>query len=100
MEFPAHGESTKRYYICDHTSHPYPGLRDNTLENKKKFPYIPCCYTKDQNREGTKFNYYYAQAQMKDKNNAVQDIFISGKTMAPGIPGTLSTQHQGALLPH
>jgi len=89
MEFPAHGESTKRYYVCDHTSHPYPGLRDNTLENKKKFPYIPCCYTKDQNREGTKFKYYYAQAQMKDKNNAVQDIFISGKTMAPGIPGTL-----------
>jgi len=89
MEFPAHGESTKRYYVCDHTTHPYPGLRDNTLENKKKFPYIPCCYTKNQNREGTKFKYYYAQTQMKDKNNAVQDIFISGKTMAPGIPGTL-----------
>lgn len=89
MEFPAHGESTKRYYVCDHTSHPYPGLRDNTLENKKKFPYIPCCYTKDQNREGTKFKYYYAQTQVKDKNNAIQDIFISGKTMPPGIPGTL-----------
>jgi hypothetical protein len=89
MEFPAHGESTKRYYVCDHVDHPYPGLRDNTLENKKKFPYIPCCYTKDQNKEGTKFKYYYSQTQMKDKNNAVQDIFISGKTMAPGIPGTL-----------
>jgi hypothetical protein len=89
MEFPAHGESTKRYYVCDHTSHPYPGLRANTLENKKKFPYIPCCYTKDQNKEGTKFKYYYAQAQMKDKNNAMQEIFISSKTMAPGIPGTL-----------
>jgi hypothetical protein len=89
MKFPAHGESTEHYYVCNHTSHPYPGLRDNTLENKKKFPYIPCCYTKDQNREGTKFAYYYAQTQMKDKNNALQDIFISGKTMAPGIPGTL-----------
>ena len=88
MAFPAHGESTKRYYVCDHTTHPYPGLRDNTLENKKKFPYIPCCYTKDQDREGTKFKYYYSQTQVKDRNNAVQDIFISGKTMAPGIPGT------------
>ena len=89
MEFPAHGESTKRYYVCEHTSHPYPGLRENPLENKKRFPYIPCCYTKDQNREGTKMAYYYSQTQMKDKNNALQDIFISGKTMPPGIPGTL-----------
>jgi hypothetical protein len=89
MEFPVHGESTKRYYVCEHTTHPYPGLRDNTLENKKKFPYIPCCYKKDQNREGTKFSYYYTQAQMKYKNNAAQDIFIAGKTMTPGIPGTL-----------
>lgn len=89
MAFPAHGESTKRYYVCDHVTHPYPGLRDNTLENKKMFPYIPCCYTKNQNREGTKFNFYYSQTQVKDRNNAIQDIFISGKTMTPGIPGTL-----------
>ena len=89
MEFPAHGESTKRAYVCEHETHPYPGLRDNTLENKNKFPYIPCCYTKDQNREGTKFRYYYAQDQVKEKSSANQDIFISGKTMAPGLPGTL-----------
>ena len=89
MEFPAYGESTKRYYVCDHTTHPYPGLRDNTLENKKRFPYLPCCYTKDQNREGTKFKHYFGQGGVKDKNSATQDIFISGKTLPPGLPGTL-----------
>jgi hypothetical protein len=89
MEFPAHGESVKRYYICDHKTHPYPGLRDNTLENRRKFPYIPCCYTKDQDREGTKYKYYFSQNQLKLKNSAAQDIFSSGKTMAPGVPGEL-----------
>ena len=89
IEFPAHGESIKRYYVCDHETHPYPGLRDNTLENKTKFPYIPCCYTKDQNREGTKFRHYYDQDTLKIKNSAEQDIFISGKTLRPGLPGTL-----------
>ncbi|MEA3457732.1 MAG: hypothetical protein U9R21_03550, partial [Candidatus Thermoplasmatota archaeon] len=89
IEFPAYGESIKRYYVCDHETHPYPGLRDNTLENKSKFPYIPCCYTKDQNREGTKFKHYYAQDSLKMKNSAEQDIFISGKTLPPGLPGTL-----------
>lgn len=89
MKFPVYGESTKRYYVCEHTTHPYPGLRDNTLENRKTFPYIPCCYTKDQNREGTKYQYYFSQEQLKEKNSAIQDIFISGKTMAPGLPGAL-----------
>jgi hypothetical protein len=89
IEFPAHGESIKRYYVCDHATHPYPGLRDNTFENKTKFPYIPCCYTKDQNREGTKFRHYYDQDTLKIKNSAEQDIFISGKTLRPGLPGTL-----------
>lgn len=88
IEFPVYGESIKRYYVCDHTTHPYPGLRENTLENKKKFPYIPCCYTKNQNREGTKFRHYYNQDRLKTKS-AEQDIFISGKTLQPGLPGIL-----------
>ena len=89
MEFPAHGESIKRYYICEHTTHPYPGLRDNTLDNKRKFPYIPCCYTKNQDREGTKFKYYFTQGILKQKHSAIQDIFITGKIMPPGLPGML-----------
>jgi hypothetical protein len=89
MEFPTFGESVKRFYICDHQTHPYPGLRDNALENKKKFPFIPCCYAKDQNREGTKYKFYFSQEKRKDKNSASQNIFISRKTLPPGLPGTL-----------
>jgi len=89
MEFPAFGESIKRFYICEHPTHPYPGLRDNALENKKKFPFIPCCYAKDQNREGTKFKFYFSQEKRKEKNSASQNIFISRKTLPPGLPGTL-----------
>jgi hypothetical protein len=89
MAFPIYGESTKRYYICEHDSHPFPGLRDNTLENKKMFPYIPCCYTKDQNRLGSKYRNYFSREEIKTKHSAVQDIFVSGKALPPGLPGTL-----------
>lgn len=89
MEFPIYGESVKRYYVCEHSTHPFPGLRDNSLENKKKFPFIPCCYTKDQNKEGGKYRFYFTQEKMLQKTSAVQEMFISGKTLPPGLPGIL-----------
>jgi len=89
MEFPIFGESIKRYYVCTHKTHPFPGLRENSLENKNTFPYIPCCYTKDQNKLGGRFRHYFAQEKMMEKTSAVQDMFISGKTLPPGLPGVL-----------
>ena len=42
-------DDIQRYYVCDETKHKepgykYPGIRKNPLENKDKYPYIPCCY--------------------------------------------------------
>lgn len=48
MRFPKFGESQQRTYVCENPTHPYPGLQPNVLENKYKFPYVPCCYAKPQ----------------------------------------------------
>lgn len=89
MPFPIFGESKKRYYICEHPTHPNPGLRENQLENKKMFPYVPCCYIRNQDREGTRLRFYYNQDPAKEQQTAVQDIFLSGKILPAGMPGML-----------
>lgn len=89
IPFPIFGEAVKRYYVCNHKSHPYPGLRANKLENKHKFPYIPCCYIKNQDREGTKLRHYYVQSGVREQQTAVQDIFLSSKILPPGMSGVL-----------
>ncbi|AAV91056.1 LCDV orf2-like protein [Grouper iridovirus] len=48
MQFPLFGESKTHTYACMHPQHIYPGLRENQLPNKSKYPYVPCCYSKDQ----------------------------------------------------
>lgn len=48
MDFPLFGESERLTYACKHPQHPYPGLRANLLPNKAKYPFVPCCYSKDQ----------------------------------------------------
>jgi hypothetical protein len=89
IPFPIFGEATKRYYTCNHKTHPYPGLRKNKLENKNKFPYIPCCYIKNQDREGTKLRHYYIQSGIQEQQTAVQNIFLSNKILPPGMSGVL-----------
>jgi len=89
IPFPIFGEAVKRYYVCNHDTHPYPGLRKNKLENKHKFPYVPCCYIKNQDREGTKLRHYYVQTGIREQQTAVQDIFLSSKILPPGMSGVL-----------
>lgn len=89
IPFPIFGEAVKRYYVCNHKTHQYPGLRTNKLENKNKFPFIPCCYIKNQDREGTKLRHYYVQTGVREQQTAIQDIFLSNKILPPGMSGVL-----------
>ncbi|BCB67549.1 hypothetical protein [Lymphocystis disease virus 2] len=68
MQFPIYGESQPRYYMCPYKSHPYPGLRVNNLSNKDKFPYIPCCYSKDQSkRKDSKWQLYFERIKIESR---------------------------------
>lgn len=67
MRYPLYQEGglEPSIYTCDHhPQYPYPGLRTNTLENAGTFPYLPCCYEKDQ--------------LAKDKSN--YNMYLSGQT--------------------
>lgn len=81
MEFPlTEEEGIKRKYICKHIDRPYPGLRNNPFETSEKFPYIPCCFTKNQNKpgSGSKFrNYYYGEPLRKKE--ITQNIYVTSK---------------------
>lgn len=90
MRFPEYGESSPRYYACYHENHPFPGLRDNQLENKDKYAFLPCCYSKDQkNREGSKYQHYFFRQKLKKKYQQAQDLFITNKILPPGVAGIL-----------
>lgn len=90
MRFPEYGESIPRYYTCNHETHPFPGLRDNQLENKDKYAFLPCCYSKDQqNREGSKYQHYFFRHKLRKKHQQAQDLFVTNKILPPGIAGIL-----------
>lgn len=90
MIFPRWGESDSYAYICNHKSHPFPGLRENHLENKKKFQFIPCCYSKNQaTRKGSRFRHYFDKEPLKPPKVSVNDVFTSTKILPPGMIGIL-----------
>lgn len=90
MRFPKYGESIPRYYACYHETHPFPGLRDNQLENKDKYGFLPCCYSKDQqNREGSKYEHYFSRKKLRKKHQQAQDSFVTNKILPPGVAGIL-----------
>lgn len=90
MYFPYWGESKKHNYVCNHDTHPYPGLRDNQLENKETYPFLPCCYSKDQKkRKGSKYRHYYEREDLKKRHQQSQDLYITSKILPAGISGML-----------
>ena len=67
MLFPKKGETgkdgnvvTPRLYTCNTDAHKYIGLKDNDLPNKDRFPYVPCCFAKDQTvKPGSGYRIYH-----------------------------------------
>ena len=89
MVFPAKGESDPRNYICGEKL--FPGLMENTLDNRQLFPYIPCCYTKNQfTTVGSKARHYFYDEPLTKKTLQTQDIFLSRKIVPPKILGHLA----------
>lgn len=91
MVFPKPGgNSDPRNYICDHPENIYPGLRENPLENSDKFPYIPCCYKKNQVEiPGSIYRHYYYQEALAEKSVGQQDILKTNKFVSKDYFGEL-----------
>jgi hypothetical protein len=91
MQYPIFGEGTKKNYICEHETHPFPGLRNNDLENKHQYPYLPCCYTKDQKtKAGSKYLKYFENLSTGKKTYKQKpDLFFTDKILSSDMPGVL-----------
>jgi hypothetical protein len=82
-----------RNYVCNHKKAIYPGLRNNSLANKDKLPYLPCCYEKNhETREGSIFRHYYFGEPLADKSGMEQqDLITTNKFVPKDKYGTLPT---------
>ncbi len=90
MRFPTKGETIERNYVCKLPDHPYPGLRANTLENKRAFPYVPCCYSKDQReRTGSLYRKYFLDEDVGGDVKHIQHVYTTNKILPPNIIGSL-----------
>lgn len=80
MTFPkTPQEGTQHRYYCPHPEAPFPGLRKNPMENKDKYPFIPCCYVDDQReKKNSAFNQYYEGASANKQSN-IQRILTTYK---------------------
>lgn len=80
-----------RKYICPTDEYPYPGLKKNNLENKDKFPYIMCCYKKNQKDKGiSAYKKYYLNVE-KNKNHQQQHVLVTNKILYKNNYGLLPT---------
>ena len=80
-----------RNYICDHKEAKYPGLRNNPLSNKDQVPFLPCCYTKNQEeRKGSVFRHYYYGEDLRERiETKQQDLITTNKFVPNDNYGTL-----------
>jgi len=80
MRYPISEEEgfIPRNYICNHDNAPYPGLRENPLENKDLVPYLPCCFKRDHSEiEGNIYAHYFKGEELKNLDKKQQQNFIS-----------------------
>lgn len=91
IKFPKDDKVTQpRYYVCNHDKHKYVGLRDNPFDNKNRFPYIPCCYIKNQELiKGSEFRQYYFNEEPIEREVKQQHLFVTDKFVFDGMFGKL-----------
>lgn len=81
MLFPTKGEVgrdgvpvTPRLYTCATDTHKYIGLRDNDLPNNDIFPYVPCCFARDQfTRVGSGYRAYFFGEKLEYKKVNIEE---------------------------
>jgi hypothetical protein len=90
MKFPIKDEQVQsRNYVCPTDAHPYIGLRMNDLDNKLTFPYLPCCFAKDQNKPGTIYKHYFYDVPIRKREQIAQLLYSSKKILNVGTTGML-----------
>lgn len=79
MQYPIKGEGKTHNYVCndEKNEYIYVGLRENTLKNRGRYKYIPCCFKSDQTRRRGPFSEYF-KGEIVEKGPQ-QNIIITNK---------------------
>lgn len=78
MKFPKLGDGPIQHnFVCmnkgENKNLNFPGLRHNPLDNKDKYPFLPCCFGPDQEKEkGSIFRHYFFGEPLNEKEKRGQ----------------------------
>jgi hypothetical protein len=84
------------HFGCPGTDSPFPGVKlSKELSNGDRYPYVPCCFKKDQTRPGasTKYNLYYngpeSISKVKKPSTNQKVSWFMGPGLVAKVPSTL-----------
>lgn len=102
MTFPKPGNDfglEPKNYVCRYpdSGHKYPGLRDNPLSNKDKYPYLPCCFEVNQNDKKESYYREYFYDEKVKKKNKQQDPYITNKILPKNGSGIIPKNLENLL---
>ena len=87
LKFPADGQDQK-YYTCNHEKYKYIGLQANNLKNSDVYPYVPCCFARDQQKKPI-YQHYYQGKEPKIFDKKQNNIISTDKILKHNQYGTL-----------
>ena len=87
FKFPMDGEG-QNYYVCNNPEYKYTGIRNNKLKNADVYPYVPCCFERDQ-RKKSKYLHYYEGKELIVAENKQNNIIRTDKILKYNQFGTL-----------
>jgi hypothetical protein len=74
-------EGPQDYYSCKHDKeYSFVGVKENTLKNRDKYPYLPCCFATPQT-EQKKLRYLYERNLEDEKEEGFNEVITSKKIL-------------------
>lgn len=100
LSFPK--ENPKYILVCPDDRYPYPGVMENkTLSNRNVYPYIPCCFRRNQlNSSTSSLNKYYFGTSTRQARVATSRSghkMKTGKILPPERLGLIHTSIVGLI---
>ena len=91
IKFPMDGQD-QNYYVCNNKNYPYPGLQLNNNKNSDMYPYVPCCFERDQTNKPKYLHYYEGKERIQENKDKGETLLITNKF--------LTNKQKGALPPN
>lgn len=86
--------------VCPSDDRPYPGvIKNKTLSNKNIYPYLPCCFKKDQTHSTVSeyYQYYHPDAKKIVVPKPSSNVIRTDKIAPPGRVGAIHTSISSLL---